>query len=106
MTSGIKLYVQSLKYIGVLSTAFDAIDVKYARLKNVTVCNLGGYSTEAVAEFFFAVIFERIRDLEMAKQQARNEDYSFNKFMGAELKDRTLGVIGAGKIGSRILSLH
>ncbi len=67
---------------------------------------MGGYSTEAVAEFFFAVIFERIRDLEMAKQQARNEDYSFNKFMGAELKDRTLGVIGAGKIGSRILSLH
>lgn len=95
----------NLKYIGVLSTAFDAIDSKYARQKNVSVCNLGGYSTEAVAEFFFAVLFEQIRELERAKQQARKEDYSFDKFMGLELKDKTLGVVGAGKIGSRIAEI-
>lgn len=91
----------NLKYIGVLSTAFDAVDAKYARSKNITVCNLGGYSTGAVSEFFFAVLFEHVRDLEKAKLQARKEDYSFDKFMGLELKNRVLGVIGAGKIGSR-----
>jgi glycerate dehydrogenase len=95
----------NLKFIGVLSTAFDAIDSKYARQKGVVVCNLGGYSTEAVSEFFFAALFEQVRELERAKQQARKEDYSFNKFMGLELKERTLGVVGAGKIGSRIAEI-
>lgn len=94
-----------LRYIGVLSTAFDAIDAKYARSKNIKVCNLGGYSTEAVAEFFFAALLEQSRELEKAKQQARQEDYSFDKFLGMELKDKTLGVIGAGKIGSRITEI-
>ncbi|MBI4999746.1 hypothetical protein HZB97_03180, partial [Candidatus Gottesmanbacteria bacterium] len=94
-----------LKYVGVCSTAFDAIEAKYARSKNITVCNLGGYSTEAVAEFFFATLFEQIRELERAKQQARKEDYFFDKFMGIELKNRTLGVVGAGKIGSRIAEI-
>lgn len=94
-----------LKYIGVCSTAFDAIDAKYARTKKVTVCNLGGYSTEAVAEFFFAALFERIRELERAKQQARKNDFSFAGFMGMELKNKILGVIGAGKIGSRVAEI-
>jgi glycerate dehydrogenase len=91
----------NLKYIGVLSTAFNAVDANYARQKNIPVCNLGGYSTEAVSEFFFATLFEQVRELERAKQQARNEDYSFDKFLGWELRNRTLGVVGAGKIGSR-----
>ena len=94
-----------LKYIEVCSTAFDAIDAKYARSNGVTVCNLGGYSTEAVAEFFFAALLETGRELEKAKKQARKEDYSFDKFMGLELKNKTFGVIGAGSIGGRIAGI-
>lgn len=94
-----------LKYVGVLSTAFDAIDAKYARKKGVTVCNLGGYSTEAVAEFAIAAVLERVRTLEEAKIQARKADFSFANFMGLELSGKTLGVVGAGKIGSRIAEI-
>ncbi len=94
-----------LKYIGTLSTAFDAVDAKYAKKRKITVCNLGGYSTEAVAEFAIATIMEQTRELERAKIQARDQDFSFNKFMGLELKDKVLGVVGAGKIGSRIAEL-
>lgn len=94
-----------LKFIGVCSTAFDAIDAKYAREKGIDVCNLGGYSTEAVAEFFFAVLIEQVRELERAKNQARGKDYDFANFMGIELKDKVLGVIGAGKIGGRIAEI-
>ncbi len=93
-----------LKYVGVCSTAFDAIDAKYARSKEITVCNLGGYSTEAVAEFFFAALLEAGRELEKAKNQAK-KNYSFDKFMGLELKNKTLGVIGAGSIGGRIAEI-
>ncbi len=95
----------NLKYVGVCSTAFDAIDAVYAKSKNITVCNLGGYSTEAVAEFFFAALFEQLRELEKGKNQARQEDYSFSKFMGVDLKGKTLGVVGAGKIGSRVAEI-
>lgn len=95
----------NLKYIGVLSTAFDAIDAKYARKRKISVCNLGGYSTEAVAEFAIATMLEQARTLEQAKNQARKEDYAFDKLMGIELKGRTLGVIGAGKIGGRIAEI-
>ncbi len=94
-----------LKYVGVCSTAFDAIDAKYAATKNIAVCNLGGYSTEAVAEFLFAALFEQARSLERAKGQGRKADFSFDKFMGLELKDKTLGVIGAGRIGSRVAEI-
>ncbi len=94
-----------LKYVGVCSTAFDAIDAAYAKAKNIAVCNLGGYSTEAVAEFFFAALFEQVRALEKGKIQARHQDYSFSNFMGIDLKGKTLGVIGAGKIGSRVAEI-
>jgi glycerate dehydrogenase len=94
-----------LKYVGVLSTAFDAIDAKLARTKGVSVCNLGGYSTEAVAEFAVATLMERSRLLEESKDQARKEDYSFDKFMCKEVKGRVLGVVGAGKIGSRVAEM-
>jgi glycerate dehydrogenase len=94
-----------LKYIGVCATAFDAVDAKYARSRGVAVCNLGGYSAEAVAEFFFAALLEAGRELEKGKNQARKEDYSFDKFMGLELMDKTLGVIGAGTIGGRIAEI-
>lgn len=95
----------NLKYIGVCSTAFDAIDANYAREKGIVVCNLGGYSTEAVAEFFFAALMEHLRELEKAKNQARKANFDFQDFMGLELKDKTLGVIGAGKIGSRVAQI-
>jgi lactate dehydrogenase-like 2-hydroxyacid dehydrogenase len=94
-----------LKYIGVCATAFDAVDTQYAREKNIDVCNLGGYSTEAVAEFAVAALLEQIRSLRKAQEQAKEEDYSFSNFMGEELKSKTLGVIGAGQIGGRIAEI-
>lgn len=94
-----------LKYIGVFSTAFDAVDVAYTKSKGITVCNLGGYSTEAVAEFAIASIFEATRELERAKDQAHNLDFSFDKFLPWQLQGKTMGVVGAGRIGSRIAEL-
>ena len=93
---------KNLKYIGVLATAFDAIDIKYAAEKGIVVTNLAGYSVEAVAEFLFAALLEYARELERAKNQARNKDYSFDKFLNWELKGKTFGRIGLGNIGKRI----
>ncbi|MCK5413582.1 MAG: hypothetical protein KAI57_04385, partial [Candidatus Pacebacteria bacterium] len=69
-----------LKYISVLATAFGKIDCEYATMKNISVTNIPDYSTEAVAEFVLGVILENIRDLERAKKQSREEDYSEDTF--------------------------
>jgi glycerate dehydrogenase len=50
-----------LKYISVLATAYGKVDCEYAKTKNITVCNIPSYSTEAVAELAFGVILEHIR---------------------------------------------
>ncbi len=89
-----------LKYIGMLGTGYGGIDTSYAASKNITVCNIADYATEAVSEFAFSLILECIRDIEKAKRQAKEGDYS-DDFIGSEIKGKNFGVIGLGNIGSR-----
>lgn len=96
----------NLKYIGTYSTGYGRVDDQYAAKKGVTVCNIPGYSTEAVAEFAFAAILEHIRDLERAKKQAREGNYSESSFFHVyEIKSKKFGVIGLGRIGGRIAEI-
>ncbi len=95
-----------LKYIGVLSTAFGKVDYAYASAKNIAVCNIPGYSTEAVAELVFGAILQQIRDLERAKKQSKEGDYSESAFFNtSEIKGKKFGIIGLGRIGSRVAEL-
>lgn len=95
-----------LKYIGVLSTAYGKVDCEYAATRKIVVCNIPGYSTEAVAEFAFGIILEHIRDLGKAKAQARQGNYSEADFFNtSEVMDKKFGVIGLGRIGSRVAEL-
>lgn len=91
----------SLKYIGVLATAYGKVDIDYARNKGIAVCNIPGYSTESVAEFVFAVILEHIRHLEEGKLRGRSRHYAESGISAAEIKDKVFGVLGLGRIGSR-----
>lgn len=91
-----------LKYIGVLGTGYGKVDTSYAKTKKVTVTNVPGYSTESVAEFVFSIILENIRELERAKEQAREGNYSEDSFKATELKNKKFGVVGLGRIGTRV----
>ncbi len=95
----------NLKYIGILATAFDKVDVPFAKTKNIVVSNLGGYSTESVAEFVMAALLENLRQLEKGKQQARQGKYTFDGFQAREIKGKVFGVLGLGKIGRRVAEL-
>lgn len=94
-----------LRYIGVLATAYGTIDVAYATQKGIPVCNLAGYSTEAVAEFTITAILYQIRQLEEGRTRAKAGDYSFEGMSARELKDSNFGVIGLGNIGNRVAEL-
>jgi len=95
-----------LKYIGVISTAYGKVDYNYAATKNIAVCNIPGYSTEAVAELAFGVVLEHIRELERAKRQVKAGDYSESTFFNtSEIMSKKFGILGLGKIGSRVAEL-
>ena len=95
----------NLKYIGVLATAYDKIDVDYAKSKGIFVSNIPGYTTEAVAEFVFGVILDHIREIERGKNQAREGNYSEAGFSAIEIKDKIFGILGLGRIGSRVAEI-
>ena len=94
-----------LKYIGMYGTGFGRIDAAYAKKKGVTVYNIAGYATECVAEFVFAALLEYLREITRAKTQAQTGDYSEASYTGTEIKGKTFGVIGLGRIGGRVAEL-
>lgn len=94
-----------LRYIGLLATGSGTVDVAYAKSKKIVVCNIPGYATESVAEYVFGLILEHLRGLEKAKIAGRNGDYSGDGFSATELKGKQFGIIGLGRIGSRVAEL-
>lgn len=94
-----------LKYIGMYGTGFGRIDAAYAAKKGITVCNIAGYATEGVAEFVFAALLEYLREVTRAKIQAQAGNYSESTYTGTEIKGKTFGVIGLGRIGERVSEL-
>lgn len=80
-----------LRYIGVLGTEAGGVDREAARARGITVTAVEGYSTEAVAEMVFALLLHELR----LSGRAR----------AIELRDRTFGVVGLGRIGSRVAEL-
>ena len=86
-------------------TGFGRIDAAYAAKKGITVCNIAGYATEGVAEFVFAALLEYLREVTRAKIQAQTGNYSEASYTGTEIKGKTFGVIGLGRIGGRVAEL-
>ena len=94
-----------LKYIGMLGTGYGRIDTSYAKTKGILVTNVPSYSTEGVAEFVFAILLEHLRDLEKGKQQARRGNYSEFGLLATEIKGKVFGILGLGRIGSRVAEI-
>lgn len=95
----------NLKYIGVFATAFNFVDTAYAKTKGIAVCNVAGYSTEAVAEFVFAALLEYLRDLEGSKKLGRDGVNEPTGALGGELKGKIFGIFGLGHIGGRVAEI-
>lgn len=95
----------NLKLINILATAYGTVNLQAAAERNIPVCNLGGYSTESVAEFTIAAILHEIRNLEEGRNRARSGNYSFLGIRARELKNSNFGVIGLGHIGNRVAEL-
>lgn len=90
-----------LKYVSPLATAYGKIDTAYAKKKGIVVSNVPGYATESVAEFVFATLLENIREIALAREKAKQGNYSSTGIKGSEIKDKIFAILGLGRIGAR-----
>lgn len=101
----------ALRYIGVLATGYDVVDVAAAAARGIVVSNVPAYGTSSVAQFTFGLILElahRIGHHSITVHTGRwsdSPDWSYWDYPTVELEGRTLGVVGYGRIGSRVASL-
>ena len=94
-----------LRYIGVLATGYDIVDVAAAREHGILVTNVPTYGTASVAQFVFALLLELCHNVKLhaeavrAGEWARSPDWSFWKSPLVELAGKTMGIVGFGRIG-------
>ena len=97
-----------LKFISVLATGFNVVDVKAARARNIPVANVPIYGTDTVAEYVFALLLNFYRqpqlhsELVLQGEWTRVNEWSFWRRPLAELAGRTIGIVGFGRIGRRV----
>ncbi len=89
-----------LKVVGRAGTGVDNIDVKAASTRGVLVMNTPGANAMAAAEHTLALMLSLARHIPQATQSMREGRWEKKLFMGTELFEQTLGIIGLGKIGS------
>lgn len=95
----------SLRLIATRSTGYDHIDLDYCREHGITVCNVPDYGDTTVAEHTFALLLALDRHLVPAVERTRRGDFSQAGLRGFDLRGKTLGVIGTGRIGQRVIEI-
>lgn len=101
-----KLLAQSnLKYIGAMHTDISHFNIKLLNKKGITLTNIPNYATEAVAELTISALLNISRSTHDAMNFVKEGYWGFDKFLGWELRGKILGIIGLGKIGTRVAEI-
>jgi len=96
----------NVKYIFTRSTGFDHIDLDACKKRNILVSYAPRYATESVAEHTIALMLAVARNIHPSVTMTKEGIFKPDKeFRGFELKNKTLGVIGCGKIGRKVVKL-
>jgi glycerate dehydrogenase len=97
-----------LRYIGVLATGYNVVDIAAARARGIPVSNIPVYGTDAVAQFVFALVLEHCHHVAQhaaavkAGEWARHGDFCFWNSPLIELAGKSMGIVGFGRIGRRV----
>jgi glycerate dehydrogenase len=111
LTEEIIKSLPDLKYIGVLATGYNNIDIAEAKRRNIIVTNVPDYSTMSVAQLAFALLLElchhvqRYSDSVIGGKWAQSPDFTYLDFPLIELSGKTLGIVGFGNIGSKVADI-
>jgi glycerate dehydrogenase len=100
-----------LRYIGVIFTGYDQIDLTAARGRNVIVTNVPTYGSASVAQLAFALLLELCHhvalhsDATRSGEWSRSSDFSFRKTALVELQGKTMAIVGFGQIGRHVAQI-
>jgi len=105
VTKEVLMKGRKLRVIGRAGVGVDNIDIDTAKSRNITVLNTPNALTNAVAEFTLALMLDLARKIPGADSTMKEGKWEKGKFVGTELKGKTYGTIGIGKIGQRVAEL-
>jgi glycerate dehydrogenase len=111
LTEDILEKLPALRYIGVLATGYDVVDIEAARRRNIAVTNVPGYGAASVAQMVFAHILNITNNVAGHSQDVagggwgRTDDYCYWLTPQVELAGKTMGIIGYGEIGRATAAL-
>jgi D-lactate dehydrogenase len=94
-----------LRIIATMSTGFDHIDLEACKSRNITVCNVPAYGDNTVAEYAFGLIIALARKLKPTFERVERGFFSRTGLKGMDLKGKTLGLVGTGRIGCHMARL-
>lgn len=99
-----------LKYIGILATGTNNVDLIAAAEKGIKVQNVAGYSTESVAQHTFALLLSMLHQVNVfdkytKTQYSKSPIFTNLQHQYTELKNKTFGIIGLGTIGKRVVEI-
>ena len=101
----------NLKYIGIMATGTNNIDLEYAEKRGITVTNVKGYSTKIVAQHTFALLFSVMEQIAHYDKFIKSGEYSGQSLFTnidrpfMEISGKTWGVIGLGAIGKEVAGI-
>ena len=100
-----------LRYIGVLATGYNVVDVRAARERNIVVTNIPTYGTRSVAQHVFALLLELTQHVAHHARTVRDgcwstsPDFCYWHYPLIELEGLTMGIVGFGRIGQAVATL-
>ena len=103
--------LHNLKYIGILATGYNVVDLDAAEEKNIIVTNVPNYSSNSVAQLVFAFILEFCNHVGEHGNSTKNgewfnsKDFCYWKYPIMELNGKNIGIIGYGNIGKKVALL-
>ena len=111
ITKEVMAQLPRLKYVGVLATGYNVVDIEAAHHRGIIVTNVPAYSTESVAQIVFAHLLTVTNRVEHYAVQNRAErwtnsaDFSYSDTLLTELAGKSFGIVGLGNIGKRVAQI-
>ncbi len=111
ITKDVMAQLPRLKYVGVLATGYNVVDIEAAHQRGIIVTNVPAYSTESVAQMVFAHLLTVTNRVEhyavqnRANRWTNSADFSYSDTMLTELAGKTFGIVGLGNIGKRVAQI-